>query len=133
MDRSRLAVGDAVVVTGVVLAGDLTHGTNPVTAPLSAAETLVPFLAGWLLVAALVGVYDADGPWRATRLVAAAWLGGANLGLIARGSPALSGGTTWPFPLVITGSVLGALVLWRGVTVAVGRVRTPDPTRSAGD
>lgn len=132
--RGRLMVGDALVVTGMVLAGDLSHGTNPLTAPVSALETLVPFLAGWLLAAGLVGVYDAEDPGRAIRLVSAAWLAGANLGLLVRASSLVSGGTTWPFPLVITGTVLGMLVLFRGAVVAVGRVRTPGPSGgSAGD
>lgn len=134
--RPWLMVGDALVVTGVVLAGDLSHGTNPLTAPVSALETLVPFLAGWLLAAGLVGVYDAEDedPGRAIRLVSAAWLAGANLGLLVRASPLVPGGTTWPFPLVITGTVLGMLVLFRGAVVAVGHVRTPGPSGgSAGD
>jgi len=126
--RTRLAVGDAAVVSGVVLAGLVSHGTNPLTAPLSAGETLAPFLAGWLVAAGLVGVYRAEDEGAALRLVAGAWIAGANLGLLARGSPYLSGGTTWPFPLVITGTTLGALLLWRGVVVAAARVRTPDPS-----
>lgn len=132
--HARLATGDALVVTGVVLAGDLSHGTDPLTEPVAALSTLLPFLAGWLLAAGLLSVYGAGGPETAIRRVAGAWLAGANLGLLARGSPLVAGGTTWPFPLVITGTVLGFLVVWRVAVVAVGRVRTP-PARSgsAGD
>ncbi len=125
MHHLRLAVGDAAVVVGVVLAGLVSHGTNPLTAPLAAVETLAPFLAGWLVAAGLVGVYRAEDDGDALRLVAGAWLAGANLGLLARGSPYLTGGTTWPFPLVITGTTLGALLLWRGAVLAAARVRTP--------
>ena len=128
MQRTRLAVGDAAVVTGVVIAGLVSHGTNPLVAPLAAAETLAPFLVGYLVAAGLVGVYRTDAEGDALRLVAGAWLAGANLGLLARGSPFLSGGTTWPFPLVITGTTLGGLLLWRGVVLAAARVRTPDPS-----
>ncbi len=124
MQRTRLAVGDAAVVAAVVLAGQMSHGTEPLAAPLATLETLGPFLAGWLVAAGLVGVYRAAPG--AFGLVAGAWLAGANLGLLARGSPYLSGGTTWPFPLVITGTTLGMLLLWRGAVLAAARVRTPD-------
>jgi len=105
-DRVRLGVGDAAVVAAVVIAGQLSHGVNPLAAPLSSAETLLPFVAGWLVAAGLVGVY--------------------------RASPLFSGGITWPFPLVITGTTLGALLLWRGALVALTRVRRPTG-RPAGD
>jgi len=131
-ERVRLAVGDAAVVAGVVLAGQVSHGVNPLAAPLSTAETLIPFLAGWLVAAGLIGVYRGDDPRRAWRLVAGAWIAGANLGLIARASPLFSGGTVWPFPLVITGTTLGALLVWRGALLALALVRTPTG-RPAGD
>ncbi len=135
MDRTRrrVAVGDALVVVGVVVAGDSSHGTNPLTEPLSAAETLVPFLFGWLVAASLVGVYRASDPRRELRLVTGAWLAGANVGLLLRASPLLAGGTTWPFPLVLTGGVLVALLAWRGSLAAVARLRTPTGRRSARD
>jgi hypothetical protein len=98
--------------------------------PLAAAPTLAPFLAGWLAAAVLVGVYGGEEPRRSWRAVA--WLAGANLGPIARGSPLLPGGTTWPFPLVTTGTTLGALLLWRGTLVALARLRRPMRT-PAGD
>ncbi|PSQ39291.1 DUF3054 domain-containing protein [Halobacteriales archaeon SW_5_70_135] len=131
-ERLRLAVGDAAVVVGVVVAGQVSHGTTPLAAPLSTAETLASFLAGWLVAAGLVGVYSGDDLRRSWRLVAGAWLAGANLGLIARASPLFSGGAAWPFPLVITGTTLGMLLLWRGALVALSRVRTPTG-RPAGD
>jgi len=126
VQSTRLAAGDAAVVAAVVLAGQVSHGTNPLAAPLETVETVGPFLAGWLVAAGLLGVYRAEG--HALRLVTGAWIAGANLGLLVRGSPLVAGGTTWPFPLVITGTTLGAVLLWRGAVVLAGRVRTPDPS-----
>lgn len=111
-------------------AGQTNHGVGPLSMPLAAAPTLAPFLAGWLAAAVLVGVYGGEEPRRSWRAVA--WLAGANLGPIARGSPLLPGGTTWPFPLVTTGTTLGALLLWRGTLVALARLRRPMRT-PAGD
>ena len=115
--RTLLVAGDLTVVVTVVVAGALGHGTNPVGDPIRTLDTLAPFLIGWGGLALLLGVYTRDsvGP----RTVAAAWLGAANVGLILRGSPFFHGGTTWPFPLVVTGTVLLALLVWRAVAGSV--------------
>lgn len=126
-----VAVGDAVVLMAVLLYGELSHGVNPIESPVWTAETVLPFLVGWFAVAALLGVYDDRtarlGP--SVRTAAGTWLGAANLGLIARGSDLVHGGTTWPFPLVITGFVLLGLLAWRFVTVTLLRSRfRPSPS-----
>jgi hypothetical protein len=116
-----VAVGDVAVVVLVLLYGELSHGINPITQPVWTAETVLPFLAGWVLAAGVLGIYDD----RTTRLVpslrttAGAWLGAANVGLVARGSPYLHGGTAWPFPLVVTGFVLLGLLAWRTVVATL--------------
>ncbi|WP_135819617.1 DUF3054 domain-containing protein [Halostella litorea] len=119
---SVLVPGDALVVAAFLIVGELSHGIDPVAQPLHVLETIAPFLVGWAVAAPLVGLYD-DGalatPTRTVRLTTAAWLGAANVGLLLRGSPYFVGGTTWPFPLVITGIGLLFLVTWR---VAAGRV-----------
>jgi len=116
--------GDALVVAAFLIVGELNHGIDPVAQPLHVLETIAPFLLGWAVAAPLVGLYD-DGalatPTRAARLTAAAWLGAANVGLLLRGSPSFVGGTTWPFPLVVTGIGLLFLVSWR---LVAGRVLT---------
>lgn len=123
-DRRRLAVlagGDLAVVLGVVLAGELSHGVDPLAEPLLVADTLVPFLVGWAVAAAVLAPYD---PGRMTTALGAAragagtWLAAANVGLLLRASPYFHGGVTWPFPLVVTGFVLVPLVAWR---VTAGR------------
>ena len=113
--------GDALVISLFVTAGSLSHGISPLSEPLAVAETVAPFLIGWFVAAPLVRAHERDAvatPARAARLAAGAWLGAANVGLLLRGSPYFSGGTTWPFPLVITGVGLLSLVGWR---VAAGR------------
>lgn len=112
----RLAGGDALVIALFLLAGELSHGVDPLAHPFAVLETFAPFLIGWFVVAPIFYAYDRSAlatPRRAGRLAAGAWLGAANVGLILRGAPYFSGGTTWPFPLVITGVGLVSLVAWR--------------------
>lgn len=116
-DRAHLLlVGDAVAVTGLIVAGELSHDVDPLASPLVVADTLAPFLLGWFLAAPLLGAFAAeavDRPLPAARLAAGVWLAAANVGLVLRGSPLYSGGTTWPFPLVITGIGMVVMVTWR--------------------
>lgn len=113
-----VAAGDLLVIVGAILAGELSHGIDPVSAPLQVLETMVPFLLGWVLLSLLLGAYDADalsGIAGSVRVGAGAWIGAANVGLILRQSPLFEGGIRYPFPLVITGTVLVLLVAWRAV------------------
>ena len=126
LDRSTLVlgVGDAGVVAGLLLLGQLSHGVSPITQPLQTLETMVPFVIGWIVVAALVGLYArsvaASLPGTA-RLTAAVWLGAANVGLLLR-QGVFGESANWPFPLVITGFGLVLLVGWRvGYAAFVGR------------
>ncbi|WP_226006578.1 DUF3054 domain-containing protein [Natrinema salinisoli] len=116
-DSHRVAAGivDVVLVAGMVLYGYIDHGGDPIADPLGSLETIVPFVVGWLAVALLAGVYTLDSPLsgHGLRLTVVAWIAAANVGLMIRGSPLFVGGTTWPFPVVITASVLVVLVGWR--------------------
>ncbi|MFD1564151.1 DUF3054 domain-containing protein [Haloarchaeobius amylolyticus] len=128
LDRERVIVGvvDLIVVVGLVLLGNIEHGGNPIAEPVASLTTAVPFVIGWLTVALLAGVYTRDrrGGITDIRLTAVAWIAAANVGLMIRGSPLFDGGTTWPFPIVITGTVLVALLGWRlGYTLYVSRSR----------
>jgi hypothetical protein len=126
LDRRRViaGVGDLVIITGLVLLGNVEHGGNPIAEPLASLTTAVPFVTGWLAVAALAGVYTRSDGIDDTRLTAVAWIAAANVGLMIRGSPLFEGGTTWPFPIVITGTVLVALLGWRlGYALFVSRTR----------
>mgnify|MGYP006292419009 FL=1 len=128
VDRERVGTGivDLVVIVGLVLLGNVEHGGSPLSEPLAALETAVPFVIGWLTVALLAGVYTRGRPAErdALRLTAVAWIAAANVGLMIRGSPLFDGGTTWPFPIVITGTVLVALLGWRlGYALYLSRSR----------
>ncbi|ELZ07089.1 DUF3054 domain-containing protein [Natrinema thermotolerans] len=116
-DRDRLVAGivDVLCIVGIVLLGRISHSGNPIAEPIASLETVTPFVVGWLAVAALAGVYATEraGASREFRLPAVAWIAAANVGLMLRGSPLFDGGTTWPFPVVITATGLAVLLGWR--------------------
>ncbi|MFA9416825.1 DUF3054 domain-containing protein [Natrinema sp. HArc-T2] len=127
-DRKRVITGivDLAVVVGLVLLGNVEHGGNPIAEPLASLATAIPFVIGWLTVAVLAGVYTRDHSSGIgdLRLTTVAWIAAANVGLMIRGSPLFEGGTTWPFPIVITGTVLVALLGWRlGYALFISRTR----------
>ncbi|WP_265111705.1 DUF3054 domain-containing protein [Halosolutus halophilus] len=127
VDRETLLLGavDVSVVVAFVVVGLLSHGTDPITEPLAALETVAPFVVGWLAIAPLAGVYTMRSTSLAhvTRVTTVAWIGAANVGLILRSSPLFEGGSVWPFNLVITGFGLLTLVAWR---VGYAVVASPD-------
>lgn len=110
-----LVAGDLLVLTALVLVGQLDHGMNPLEQPIGALEALAPFVVGWVVVAALAGLYTqpiSTSVWETTRLATVAWLAAANVGLVLR--QAVFGGTAaWPFPFVISAFGLVLLVGWR--------------------
>ncbi|APX96079.1 DUF3054 domain-containing protein [Natronorubrum daqingense] len=110
-----LVAGDLLVLTALVLVGQLEHGMNPLEQPIGALEALAPFVVGWIVVAALAGLYTrpiSTSLWETTRLTTVAWLAAANVGLVLRQS--VFGSTAaWPFPLVISAFGLVLLVGWR--------------------
>jgi hypothetical protein len=116
-DPRSLAVGDSLVVVAVLLAGTYFHGgVARLTDVAAVAPTLASFVAGWLLVAGILGLYERtpDGTARhSLRLVVGTWLGAANASLILRWL-AFDDPAVWPFPAIITGLTLLVLVGWRG-------------------
>ena len=117
LDRETLVlgVGDVAVVAGLLVIGQLSHDANPIAQPLETLETIAPFVIGWLVVAALAGLYTRAGatsPSRTARLTTVVWLGAANVGLLLRRGP-FGDTAAWPFPLVITGFGLLLLLGWR--------------------
>lgn len=128
VDRERVVTGvvDLAIVVALVLLGNVEHGGSPITEPLASLETVIPFVIGWVGVALLAGVYTRNRFVGIDdfRLTAVTWIAAANVGLMLRGSPLFSGGTTWPFPVVITGTVLVALLGWRlGYALYLSRSR----------
>lgn len=113
--NGTLAALDAVVVIAVLIAGELQHGFDPIGDPVRVVGTLAPFLAGWLVFAAVAGLYArTDRSLGADlRLLVVTWVAGANVGLVLRSSPWFHGGVTWPFGVVVTGTVLVVLLVWR--------------------
>lgn len=118
-----LATGDLLGVMAVVVAGIFSHeGVAGLVNVLAAAETVAPFLLGYSFVAILLDAYDeraTRSPIWGARIGVVAGLAGANVGLLLRGLPVLEGGVAWPFPLVITGSIVAVVVAWRLVFVTV--------------
>jgi hypothetical protein len=124
LDRSPgtawLAVGDLLVLVGFLVAGELRHGVNPVESPLVVADTVAPFLVGWVVAAVGLGAY-APGATRTVRTavlrVVGAWFGAAAIGLALRATTLFHGGSPLSFALVVAGFGGTSFALWRG-TVA---------------
>ncbi|RQG90578.1 DUF3054 domain-containing protein [Natrarchaeobius chitinivorans] len=124
IDRRTVVIGvlDVVLLSALVAGGALSHGHDPITAPIETLETVLPFVLGWLVVAAIAGVYTSDvssSVGRTIRLLTVTWLGAANVGLLLRQSALFDGGAAWPFPLVMTGLGLLVIVGWRVVVTAL--------------
>ena len=118
-----LAALDTLVVIAVLIAGELQHGFDPIGDPGRVVGTMAPFLAGWFVFAGVAGLYArTDRPLVADlRLLVVTWFAGANVGLVLRSSPWFHGGVSWPFGVVVTGTVLVVLLVWRVAYEALTR------------
>lgn len=120
VDRSpgtgRLAVGDLLVLAGFLTVGELRHGVNPVTQPLVVADTVAPFLVGWIVASLVAGAY-APGATRTPRVAAVraggAWVVAAAIGLVLRATTLFHGESPLSFALVVTGIGVVSFVAWR--------------------
>ncbi|SIQ96643.1 Protein of unknown function [Haladaptatus litoreus] len=117
-----LVIGDVVVITGLLWMGSLRHDVNPMETPLLFADTLAPFLIGWVVASLVLGAYSG----RARRsLRDAALLGGgtwiiaALIGTGLRATSLFHGNSPLSFVLVVTGLGLVSVVIWRGLVAAV--------------
>jgi len=112
-----LAVGDLLVLVGFLVVGELSHGVNPVESPLVVADTVAPFLLGWVVAALAVGAY-APGATQTVRTAvlraASAWVGAAAIGLALRATTLFHGGSPLSFVLVVTGIGVVCFAAWRG-------------------
>ena len=123
-DRLLVAAIDGLLIAGLAIAGRAHHGYPILDQPLETVETAVPFLLGWLLLSIPAGAYARDtltSPQTAARVTVVAWLAAANVGLLARSAPFFTGGTAWPFPLVMNGTGLVVLVAWRLAYAAISK------------
>lgn len=130
-DRSAvtvlLLVVDLAIITAQLSYGLVVHGTDPLAAPLYTAETVAPFLLGWLLVAPLLGVYTARirGSLVETTLsVGIAWIVAALIGVGLRATPWFVGDAPLAFVLVTVGMGLATLLPWRLAVSALARTRS---------
>lgn len=127
-DRSALTalllVVDAAIITAQLSYGLITHGTAPLAAPLYTAETVAPFLVGWLLVAPMLGLYTARVRGSIVETVLAvtiAWTVAALVGVGLRATPWLVGGAPPTFVLVTVATGLATLLPWRLLVASVAR------------
>ncbi|WP_435358106.1 DUF3054 domain-containing protein [Haloarchaeobius sp. DFWS5] len=122
LDRvAKLAGVDLLVLVGLLLMGELRHGVDPITQAPRVAETVLPFLLAWAVLAVVGGAYGTRafaGGLSTVRVTLVSWLAAVNLALIARGSPYLAGDSPWTFALVMSG--LGAVALCIARPVVVG-------------
>lgn len=125
LDRSpataALALGDLVVLVGLLAAGFLQHNPSIVDAPVRFADTLAPFLVGWFVASLVVGAYSP----RARRSVPSAalvggatWVVAALVGATLRSTSFFHGSAPLTFVAVVGGLGLVAFVTWRSVAAA---------------
>ena len=121
-DRSTatagLALGDLAVLAGFLVAGSLNHGVSPLAMPGRVADTIAPFLVGWVVAALASGAYAPD----ATRTVKGAilravvtWIPAAAIGLTLRSTGFFHGDSPVTFIVVVSGVGLVVFSAWRGL------------------
>jgi len=132
-DRSRidlssktavLAAGDLAAILLFVSVGEYTHGYNPLVDVGRVAGTFVPFLVGWLVVAAAAGLYASDAPGtlaNSTLVTLLSWVGAVAIAQALRATSVFHGNAALTFAVVSIGVGGVLLCLWRvGATLFVG-------------
>lgn len=122
LDRAAapLAVGDVIVILGLLTFGALQHNTTTYLTenPTYLLGVFAPFLIGWVLVAPLVGAYApgaAESAKSSVPLVVRSWIPAAVVGLLLRWAGLFHGGAAPAFAVVITVTGAFALGVWRYV------------------
>ncbi|WP_458187911.1 DUF3054 domain-containing protein [Haladaptatus sp. NG-WS-4] len=113
-----LVVGDVLVLAAFLIVGELQHGVSPIENPLLVADTIAPFLVGWVVGSLVVGAYGTrarQSVWDAALLAGGTWLVAAAIGLLLRSTRYFHGSAPWTFAAVVTSVGLFSFVLWRGV------------------
>lgn len=129
-DRSAttalVLLGDLAIIAAQLSYGLVVHGTDPLADLPYTAETVAPFLLGWLLVAPMIGVYTARvrGSFAETVLaVSIAWIVAALIGVALRTTPWLVGSAPPTFVLVTVATGLLTLLPWRVLVTGLTRYR----------
>ncbi|WP_128477977.1 DUF3054 domain-containing protein [Halorussus pelagicus] len=113
-----IALGDLLVLSAFLTVGSINHGVDPIASPGYVAETIAPFLVGWVVAALVSGAYAPD----ATRTVGTAvvravttWIPAAAIGLTLRSTDFFHGSSPVTFIIVI--SIVGTVCFsaWRGL------------------
>jgi hypothetical protein len=114
----RYFLGDFVAIATFVVAGEISHGIDPITQVDVVIDTFLPFLFGWLLIAPLLGAYavgTVNDPIVAVTNVIPAWLVADGVGQVLRDSTYFHGSADPIFYLVAAAVGGGLLVGWRGL------------------
>ncbi|WP_435153128.1 DUF3054 domain-containing protein [Haladaptatus sp. DFWS20] len=117
-----LGIGDLLVILGLLWMGSLRHNENPIATPLLFADTVAPFLIGWIIASLLVGAYSTQARQSvrdAVRFGGGAWIIASLIGAGLRATSLFHGDAPLSFVLVVTGIGLVFLVTWRGLVAAV--------------
>ncbi len=117
-----LVVGDLLVLSGLLLMGSLRHNENPIETPLLFADTVAPFLVGWIVASLLVGAYSKrarQSPRAAALFGGGTWIVASLIGAGLRATSLFHGDSPLSFVLVVTGIGLVFFVIWRGVVAVV--------------
>lgn len=111
-----VALGDVALIALFVVIGDLSHGIDPLAAPLGTAGTLMPFLIGWVVVALAYGAYSPRAfrtPKTAASVAGVTWVSAALVGQLLRSTALFPGGFAIAFVIVSIVAGLFLLVPWR--------------------
>lgn len=121
-DALPLAVGDLVVLVGLLVFGAFNHhGAAVFSMPAELATTIVPFLLTWLVFAPLVGAYSAgaaESAKAAVPLAIRSWIPAAIVGIpiwyVMPGNiTTLVGAAIFATVLIVVGSL--GLGIWRAL------------------
>jgi hypothetical protein len=109
--NAPLALGDLIVVAGLVTAGTFHHGG---TDPLHVVSVALPFVVGWFVVAPIAGAY---GRYPSTRnelfATLGTWTVAAPVGLGIRSTTFFPGNSPPSFGFVMIALGGFTVVLWR--------------------
>jgi hypothetical protein len=117
-----LALGDVLALLVFVVAGEYSHGIDPLVNPGRVGGTLAPFLIGWGLVAVAGGFYAARShlpPGRTLAATFGGWVVAVVVAQLLRATAVFHGDAALTFALVSTFVGGTLLVGWRLIATLV--------------